>query len=492
MRRMRLAVLPAAILIAAGLPTTPAATAAEDVSDACPKGTINSEYVGGDDFAPDTAASATWESKPAGLFEVRHGGTSDGWHMHGSHPDTGAAVAMMTSRITLPQRRQIMLEMWHSYDLASGARAWVEVQQEGSWGEMLELTGSVDGRGEFVGMSGPTASRADISELAGKTISLRLRLGAPTNPPAPAQSGWDIDGITIHTCDGESPSAPTNVQAQPGYTQVLASWEPPGWRPEVVDGYRVRLVDVADPSRNRVVDLPPDARQHRFTDVTPTRSYRVEVEAAGQVTASGLVGKSSIGMTGAATRTIVYQNYVDLYGPLTCDGRSFAGAAGVTVLLQRRYSSAASWVNYKTIDVWRDNWGASVQPNRHTQYRALFRPGTYASRTCMGRISTTKKVYVRPYIGARSNYDHYLGEPVIVRGSVYPWRPGRTVHLERYTGTRGWYRIDSQRLSSTSNFRFSVSRKPGDYTYRVVLPESSDLLKAVSNQVRLKVYPWER
>lgn len=486
----RLAVALAATTAAAGLLTAPAASASGSVSEvasACPSGTVHSELVGEDDFAPETTPSATWTSEPAGRFEVKQDATaSDGWLMHAAYGEDGTGARTdMTPGIQLPQGRRLVVQVNHSFDLANGAFAMGRIYANyTTWDEnpspVLDLTGSDDGY--FHGNSSGMTSTADISSLAGRTVWFGFTLGNAQS--APTQAGWGIDDIAIYVCDDDQPSAPTEVVTKPGFTEIETTWQPPGWRPENVDGYQVNLTDIDDSAGNRTVDLPADARSWRFSGLTPGHSYRVEVGTGGRTTRGPRLKGSEHNLAVPLSQTVSYPGNPEFGGYVTCSDSNY----GVPVVLQRRYKSTGSWVTFETEMAHAHGWSSLPEPHRHTEYRALAQPGKYGERTCMGRISKTVRVKVRMAIFAGTTKDAYVTpEPVVVKGKARPAHDGMLVYLQRYYSD-GWHSVSSQRLSSDSTYRFSFRKSPGRYWYRVLAPTHSDHLGAVSHRVYVRVH----
>lgn len=490
MHRKRLAIALATTTAAAGLLTAPSASAEPFVAPGCAElGRANSsELVGGDDFALDTPLAASWDSNPLEAFEARQDPTAgDGWLMHGNHdvPSSQASAGMAPS-MHLPAGRRLVLVLTHAHVLTNGTRASVELASEGAV-ERVRFYGSA-----VTYFSGTAARRtvfADVSKLAGRDVTLKLRLSVGSTAPGPEQTGWDVDDVAVYTCDGLGPSAPINVKSRPGYGEILTTWEPPGWRPDKVHKYLVQLRDLTDGRVVQTAEVGPEVREWRFTDVPKGPRYRVDVSTEGNYTSGSPVYSSAIAVTsGSLNQTVRWLGDVRVQGTAACDGSIQSGF----VALQRRYSSSGAWVEFTRYEIDDGRWAIWEHPTRHTQYRALYLPREETTWACMGSISPTVNVKVKMAVHAQNaGYLVYKGEPAIVKGYVQPAHPGMRVLLQRYYSD-GWRTVSSKELSSSSRFTFSMYKKPGRYTYRVVAPGHSDHLQGISDMVQFKVNDFER
>jgi hypothetical protein len=470
--------------------TPPSATAEADIPWSCSNETLNSDPIAGDDFNPDTPTGLTWQARPANSFTVKqHADAQDSWQVHSDHPAPGTHAEYTSQWITLPHGRQISLHLRHAYSLAPRTEAQVHLSDEGGGGGLLFDGHSWSG---FSGNSyGYRVDKVDISEFAGKRMHLAFVFvrGDASPAPTPSQTGWDIDDLSIHTCDDASPSGPDQLVVAPGYTAMRATWQPPAWRPELVTGYQARLIDLADSSRNRVVDLGPDARTILFSELPTGRDYRVEV-SSGRYASTSRVSASGIGMTTPLKQILQYPTQLHLEGPATCGYQQVHDRDGRPVLVQRRPIGASSWSYFRRAYIGLDDWYATDRTTRNMEYRALFEPGTYSGRLCRGSISKTVKAYVRPYVTpGPGNYLGYCrSEPVKIWSTVRPAHPGMRVYLQRYY-SGAWRNVTSRNLDSSSNqlFKFYVKIK-GNFSYRVKAPGHSDHLTGTSATVRVKIF----
>lgn len=489
MRRSRVLATLLALLLLVSLATVlpSSATAEAEVPASCPSGTLNSDPIAADDFNPDTPAGVTWQATPAGSFTARqHANAQDGWLVNGDPSASDFRSEYTSQWITLPHGRRVWLQLRHAYDLDPGAGATVYLSQPAGWHALL-----FDGR-TWSGFSGSSrgyrADKVDISEYAGRRVQVAFAVTPGDDAPTASQTGWDIDDLSIHTCDDASPSGPDQLVVAPGYTAIRATWQPPAWRPELVTGYQARLVDVADSTRNRVVDLGPDARTVLFGELPAGRDYRLEV-SSGRHASTSLVSASRIGVSAPLQRVLLYRTPLFLEGPATCE-RQFHERDGRPVLVQRRPIGSSTWSYFRRARIGLDDWYTYYIPTRNMEYRALFQPGTLNGRLCRGSISKTVKAYVR--LSVTPGPGNYLGycrsEPVTIRGAVRPAHPGKAVYLQRYY-SGAWRNVTSKRLDRNSNhvFKFYVKIK-GNFSYRVKAPGDSDHLTGTSATVRVKIF----
>lgn len=209
------------------------------------------------------------------------------------HPPADGARSARSAYLKVPAGRHLVMVLTHAHALADDAEAFVSLYGEQLW-RRPTFTGSDNGF--FRGSVPRRTSTADVSVFAGKELQVLLDLASGSKAPTATQTGWDIDDIAVYTCDDDLPSGPAELVIKPGFDEVLTTWEPPAWRPELVTGYQVRLHDVGDWSRDRVVELDADARQWRFTDVPPGRTYQVSVSSgpADRSTSSVQIEPSSV------------------------------------------------------------------------------------------------------------------------------------------------------------------------------------------------------
>lgn len=478
MHRKRLAAALAATTVTAALITAPTVSAQDFVAPGCPDGTISSEQVWHDDFDAETSPSTTWESKPVGAFEVRkHADAGDGLVMHGEHPLVDGFGEARTAPLKFPAGRQLVMVLTHAHALAADAEAAVGLYAE-LVGFRPKFTGSESGY--FRGSAARSTSTADLSVLAGKEVWVSLELSTGSKPPTAEHTGWDVDDVAVYTCDDKHPSGPAGLVIKPGYDEVLTTWEPSAWRPELVTGYQVRLHDVDDSSRDRVVDLGAGARQWRFTGVPPARTYQVSVSSgpADRATSSVRIHPSWVHMTGSRSQTVQFTNRVTITGTAWLQNGSLT--------LQKRYSSAGSWVNAGGASVSEGRWRADPTPTRNTQYRVVTEPRVYSTFARMGSFSPTFSAKVKMAVDAWSNGFVNPDEPVIIKTRVSPNHPGMSVQLQRYYSD-GWRTVSSKRLGEWSSCTFSFHKKPGTYAYRVVAPSHSDHVQGTSQVTRAYV-----
>lgn len=336
----------------------------------------------GDD--PEMSPSTTWESKPVGAFEVRkHADAGDGLVVHGEHPLVDGFGEARTAPLKFPAGRQLVMVLTHAHALAADAEAAVGLYAE-LVGFRPKFTGSESGY--FRGSAARSTSTADLSVLAGKEV-------------------W------VH------PSGPAGLVIKPGYDEVLTTWEPSAWRPELVTGYQVRLHDVDDSSRDRVVDLGAGARQWRFTSVPPARTY--QVHQLGDHHWHGLAGERQSYFAEAVlvrwllgecrwrersfspTFSAKVKMAVDAWSngfvnpdePVIIKARVSPNHPGMSVQLQRYYSDGWRTVSSKRLGEWSS-----------CTFSFYKKPGTYAYRVVapshsdhVQGTSQVTRAYVRGY-----------------------------------------------------------------------------------------------
>lgn len=475
MRFKRASCVLAAAVLAAGMLTWSGGVAvAEVVPAGCPDGTVSSEPVSGDDFNPGTEPSPSWTSTPEGTFTSRQNpeGPGDGWQLDTTN--VASAKAAMSPSITIPSGRHTVIALTHEYSVGEGGGVWIGIDGDDDdefWYDIVRFSDAKDG--VFEGASGARTSTADMSQFAGRTIRLTLRYEAED----PTTNGWSLHDLALYTCDSDQPSGPATVTSTVGMNEATVAWQLPAWRPESVQGYQVRLVDRDDAARTRTASVPASARQWRFTGLDRGRTYRAQVSTSGGTSTGPQVRTAAVAVTSPLTKNLQYRQLLDIKGSARCGDFGFYHD-GVTVHLQRRYTSTGSWVYDQRTEVTDGRWWATGNPTRHTQYRAVFRPGTYLGKLCVGDLTKTVSARVATRVSIGSSTPVY--RTVKISGSVLPAHPGMTVRLQRKYSSGVWRTERTTRLDSQSRYRFSFAKSPGRYFYRVMAPADAHHLAGLS------------
>jgi len=167
--------------------------------------------------------------------------TSGKYNMWGDNPETtadfwiGKAVG-----VTVPAGKQTFLRFKHLYEFESGfssnydggvieysinnGASWVDAgslfKSAGDWGYQGSIASGLGnplgGRQGYVGRSdGYFSSRATLTELAGKSVRFRYRIGADGSI---GSYGWYLDDLRVYTCAAPvAPPPTTNKLQNPGF-----------------------------------------------------------------------------------------------------------------------------------------------------------------------------------------------------------------------------------------------------------------------------------
>jgi Bacterial Ig-like domain (group 3) len=183
--------------------------------------------------------------------------------------------------------------------------------------------------------------------------------------------------------------------------------------------------------------------------------------------------------------TVTYGATITLSGSLhkTGDGTAVSGAA---IAVQSKAVGATTWSALTTAHTSATGaWTATTRPGANRSYRAVF-AGDVAN---LASTSPTVVVVVDPKVTLNklSHKKVALGTKVKFKGSVSPNLAGRHVSLQ-YFSHGHWITKKSKTLKSNSTFSIGLKTKSThDYSWRVVIPASSQYGTGVSHKRKLKV-----
>ncbi|MEW6584249.1 MAG: M4 family metallopeptidase [Nitrospirota bacterium] len=191
-----------------------------------PKAPVCDSGVPTDLFFDDMEGNVRWTLSPvsqATVPEYLYAGyyaTSGVYSLYGENLDVLSDFALaMKNAVTIPAGRQVYLHFNHAYDFesegstmydggiveysADGGAMWYDAGwmfiNNGYDGTIYTGAGNpLSGRNAFTGTSfGYTASRLNISGLAGQNVKFRFRIG---NDESYASDGWYMDDVRAYYC----------------------------------------------------------------------------------------------------------------------------------------------------------------------------------------------------------------------------------------------------------------------------------------------------
>lgn len=468
MRKPRL--LTAALVVgltAAGITLTaaPSSGAAEDIPPACPSDTVAATELDGDDFNSGTPRAMAWSFPDGSPFQVRpwqDGGTAG--RLNGENRgDQATHYAESTDPITLPAGKTSVITIAHALDLDDGNHGELELYYDDQWHSVDEYAPQTSNRGDHV----------DVSHAAGKTVRLRLKMGAFAGTVTPGRTGWDIFELSVVRCDQATlPGAPQSLTAVAGLGRATLKWQPPapnGSGTDDVTGYRVEVDD------GQVFEFAPGVTSTTITGLANATTYNVQVFAR---SAKGLGPAATKRLTGTKTSLTPSSTTIKFGQPVKLTGKvvridTGAGGAGWTVKLQRREIGFEYWSTIKTITTTTGGaFSYSTNPSRHYDYRAVYVAG---GAYLLGSTSSVRRVNVSPKVTAAwQDSTVTTSQRARISGSVSPNHANSTIYLLiRVNGE--WYIEREGQLSSSSTYAFSgYFQRRGTYYYRTAIDSHSD------------------
>jgi lipoprotein-anchoring transpeptidase ErfK/SrfK len=180
--------------------------------------------------------------------------------------------------------------------------------------------------------------------------------------------------------------------------------------------------------------------------------------------------------------SVVYNKAITLTGSVTRGGLPFPGAS--VQLLSGVLGKAPALL--KTVTSGLDGSIKVVYtPTRSRTYRLHLVEDAFSSAS----DSPTRTVLLAPRVPlALSAATVQWKQTSTLRGTVSPNLAGQTVSLQRLTSL-GWRTVGRSVLTSTSTYSVAQLMPVGRFTYRAVLPATTDHLTGVSGSVVLTVVP---
>ena len=164
--------------------------------------------------------------------------------------------------------------------------------------------------------------------------------------------------------------------------------------------------------------------------------------------------------------------------------------AGVSVKLQKRTVGSKTW---STIAAAKTTSKGKVSVRlsklaKNTEVRAVFAGSSkYKAATSTGKkVSVTQKVTVTK----TSSSKPITGEPVTFFGTTTPGLSGKTVELQKKSGTK-WTKVATAKVSAKDTFFVKTAAgSAGKATYRVHAPSTASTGSATSSEKSFAVYQW--
>ena len=309
-----------------------------------------------------------------------------------------------------------------------------------------------------------TTLRAALYDLPGRrdwTVSV---VGNNHFGPGPVRTT-----SPVRVADDSPPARVTGATQTPDVDTTLLRWT----NPTDVDLDRVEVLRTGATAAETQLVYRGTGTSARATGLLPGRRYTFQIRAFDQV---GNVAAVPVTLTAvestltlAGARTITFGGAATLSGVLSWNGKP---ATGYRVTVQTSPVGATTWTPVATVTTSSTGtFGAAVRPALHSRYRVSFA----GAGGMGGAYSSGLWVKVAPGVGiASSRTSLTLGQIVTLSTTVAPGHAGRTVYLQRLSGST-WTTVATPRLSSTSAAS-AVVRPPtrGTNLYRWVILADTD------------------
>ena len=365
-------------------------------------------------------------------------------------------------RVTSPSDNALEVR-WTTSLTSVSATSWTVTATSGT----LSRSVTVDGTARLAGFHDLTGRQDWTVFLVGKNV-----LGTGVTGTAAAVTVGDL-----------TPPAPVTKAARtPSYDTELLTWV----NPAAFDFNRVEVFRRGATSAESALIYRGRGTSVRATGLVAGRSYSFEIRAydyLGNVAAMPvLLTTRQSALTLSLASTLRYGSYGKASGVLKW-GSSYLAGKSVSVFAQK--VGSATWT--RVAGATTSSTGAFavyLKPLVNTRYRI----GYAGTGGVGGSYSATRTVGVAPVVSMKaSRTSLYLGRTVTFSTTVAPWHGGRSIALQRWTGTT-WVTVATRTLSSTSAASATVRTSArGRWSYRWVLASHTDHATGVSASVRISV-----
>jgi hypothetical protein len=322
-----------------------------------------------------------------------------------------------------------------------------------------------------------TTLRAALYDLPGRrdwTVSV---VGNNHFGPGPVRTT-----SPVRVADDSPPARVTGATQTPDVDTTLLRWT----NPTDVDLDRVEVLRTGGTAAETQLVYRGTGTSVRATGLLPGRRYTFQIRTFDQV---GNVAAVPVTLTAvestltlAGARTITFGGAATLSGVLSWNGKP---AAGYRVTVQTSPVGSTTWTPVATVTTsGTGTFGAAVRPALHSRYRVAFA----GAGGMGGAYSSGLWVKVAPGVSiASSRTSLTLGQTVTLSTKVAPGHAGRTVYLQRLSGST-WTTVATSRLSSTSAAS-AVVRPPtrGTNLYRWVILADTDHEAGYSAVTQIRV-----
>lgn len=323
-----------------------------------------------------------------------------------------------------------------------------------------------------------SARAAQFTDLAGRVSWKVAVLGVNAFGPGPATVSPDV-----MVTDTTAPQLVTGATRTSSYSTDVVSWT----NPKDFDFHHVDVTRYGATSAETKLVYRGSGTKFTSTGLLAGRPYTYLIRAYdthGQTaTTSVRLDTLRAAPSIAAPTTLTYGGSARISGVLRWNGGVLGGRT-VALFAQRvgttTWSTVASTTTSST-----GTYAFSAKPAVNTRYKV----GYLGSGSAGGAESATVTVGVAPSVSiAASRTSLYYGGTVTFSTTVRPGHAGRSIILQRWSGT-AWVTVTSRALSSTSTA--SVTIKPtarGTLRYRWMVAAHTDHLTGASAVKYVKVY----
>lgn len=333
--------------------------------------------------------------------------------------------------------------------------------------------------------------RVEFHCFAGPTKTDSYQLAFAYDPAG--VGSWTATAAPVATVP-EAPGPPAATAPTTGASATLTWSAPASDGGASVTGYKVEV------TRNGAVEptlVDATSSPTTIAGLTNGSTYSFRVAAVNSVGTGAFSAASNGVIPRVATKVVItsapakvtYGVAMKVVGKLTlANGTTAVAGQSVAMQVKKRGTSTWSTKAYAT--------SSSTGTVTYSAYKPTFaidvRLVKSTAGSYLGAVSTAKSATIQRRITtAWSARTIYLGKTSTLSGYVYPRSSGRTVILQRKSGT-SWVSVTSKVLPSTtagySKYAFVV--KPGSKGYkyyRVVIGAAGGFVTSVGNAPALKV-----
>ena len=319
-----------------------------------------------------------------------------------------------------------------------------------------------------------TAWFLDVPGRLDWTVSVMGRNASGVGPTKTAAS--------VRVDDDTAPAPVTKLTTVPSYDSPTVTWV----NPTAFDFDHVVVTRYGDTAAETAVLYTGKGTSARVGALVNGRHYWLVVaayDAFGNTAAEpSAVEVTQSTVTMSIGTKVTYPGTTRATGTLRWRGQPLAGRA---LIVQGQAPGATSWTKVATTTTsTTGTYAVTLKPSAITRYRVVY----LGTTTNGGAVGATSTVTVAPSVSIRASRSSFaLGGSATLSTTVGPNHKGRTISLQRWTGT-AWSTVATRTLSSTSTASASVKpTKRGTNSYRWVLPSHTDHGTGVSATLKLSV-----